>query len=245
MSIPGRTRWLDTPLGRYVTAWEQQRADNILSDVFGFNAVQIGMPEIDLLRANRMMLRQRADDDGPVHVRCDARQLPFRAASIDLVVLPHVLEFHPDPHQVLREVERVLIPEGQLLIVGFNPFSLWGLRRRLPACPQAYPFDAHYLSLPRLKDWLSLLNMDVDRGHFGCYAPPLAGIRNMARFRWMDRAGDRWWPIAGGVYLIRAVKRVPGMRLVRPAWKRNGAPRKALSPVLPSQPTPHARHGER
>ena len=116
MSIPGRTHWLSSPLGRYVTEWEMQRADQMLADVFGFNAVQIGLPDIDLLRANRIALRAHADESGIVDVRCDPQQLPFASASLDLVVLPHVLEFHGHPHQVLREVERVLIPEGRLLV---------------------------------------------------------------------------------------------------------------------------------
>lgn len=241
MSIPGRQDWLESPLGRYVTAWESERADQIVADVFGFNAVQLGLPEIDLLRANRIMLRQRASDSGPVDVRCDPQQLPFASASLDLVVLPHVLEFNDNPHQVLREVERVLIPEGRLLVVGFNPFSLWGLRRRLPGCPQTYPFQGRYLSIPRLKDWLALLNMDFERGHFGCYAPPLKSLHNPARWSWIEKAGDRWWPIAGGVYIIRAIKRVPGMRLLTPAWKRGSVRRNGLAPVLPTQPSSHAR----
>ena len=241
MSIPGRTHWLSSPLGRYVTEWEMQRADQMLADVFGFNAVQIGLPDIDLLRANRIALRAHADESGIVDVRCDPQQLPFASASLDLVVLPHVLEFHGHPHQVLREVERVLIPEGRLLVLGFNPISLWGLRRRLPGCPPDYPFNGRYLGITRLKDWLALLNMDVERGHFGCYAPPFSRLKNLARFSWMEKAGDRWWPIGGGAYMIRAVKRVPGMRLMLPGWKRGAVRHKALAPALPTRKSSHAR----
>jgi SAM-dependent methyltransferase len=238
MSIPGREHWQQTPLGRYVADWERARAELLVGDVFGFNAVQIGMTEVDFLKASRIALKVCVDEDAPARLRCDAQQLPFAAASIDLVVLPHVLEFHGNPHQILREVERVLIPEGRLLIAGFNPFSLWGLRRRLYASPPEYPFSGRYLGMARLKDWLSLLNMDIERGHFGCYAPPLARLNNPARFSWLEKAGHRWWPIAGGVYVIRAVKRVPGMRLMRPAWK-GAAVRRKLAQVLPSQPSSH------
>ena len=83
--------------------------------------------------------------------RSDLRQLPFASASLDLVVLPHVLEFLPDPHQMLREVERVLIPEGQVVIAGFNPLSLWGLRRYRPAQREGlFPWNGNYLSVLRL-----------------------------------------------------------------------------------------------
>jgi len=88
--------------------------------------VQLGAPEFDFLRTNRMPFRFTAGS-GRVQVETDYTALPFAAASIDLVLLPHVLEFASNPHQVLREVERVLVPEGQVVIAGFNPISLFGL----------------------------------------------------------------------------------------------------------------------
>ncbi|MDD5296816.1 MAG: methyltransferase domain-containing protein [Rhodocyclaceae bacterium] len=234
MSIPGLNEWLETPLGRYVLDWEQRRCDQVLGDVFGFNALQLGLAEVDLLRANRMPLRMRCDDvQSRIGVQSMAlpHHLPFAGASLDLVVLPHVLEFAAYPHQVLREVERVLVPEGQVLIAGFNPWSLWGLRRRL-ARP-GFPWNGQYLSVARLKDWLTLLGFEIQGGRFGCYAPPLEKERSLQRCRWMDLAGDRWWPIFGGVYMLQAVKRVHGMRLIQPKWRERLAQAKALAPVVP------------
>jgi len=212
-------------------AWEQARVDAMVADVFGYNALQLGLPEIDLLGQNRIPLRQTAGESGDVDVLCDLRQIPFAANSVDLVVMPHLLEFHDDPHQILREAERVLIPEGQLIIVGFNPLSLWGLRRRLPNGSDNFPWNGNYISVQRLKDWLQLLGFDVDRGNFGCYAPPCEQAQWFERLQFMEKAGDRWWGFAGGVYLIRAVKRVHGMRLILPAWKQAQVPRKALTAV--------------
>jgi SAM-dependent methyltransferase len=231
MSIPGIDAWLQTPQGRYVMAWERSKVDALVADVFGYNALQLGLPEFDLLAQNRIPLQQTAGEAGNVDVLCDLRQLPFSASSIDLVVMPHILEFHCDPHQILREAERVLIPEGQLVIVGFNPLSLWGVRRRLPKCPDAFPWNGNYLSVLRLKDWLQLLGFEVDRGSFGCYAPPFAQEPWLRRSHFMEAAGDRWWSFAGGVYILRAVKRVHGMRLILPAWNHRKASRKALSTV--------------
>ena len=244
MSIPGLDSWLESPQGRYVVDWELNRTDGVVSDIFGFNAVQLGLPAIDYLRANRIAFRQCADRDGQVALRCDLEELPFASASLDLVVLPHVLEFHANPHQILREVERVLIPEGQVVILGFNPFSLWGLRRRLGRQRTAFPWNGRYLSIPRLRDWLALLSFEVDRGHFGCYAPPFKREHWLQRLHPLEAAGDRWWPIAGGVYLIRAVKRVRGMRLVKPAWRTVGSTRKALSPVI-QKPSHHVQRNGR
>lgn len=231
MSIPGLDAWLQTPLGRYVMAWEQARVDAVLADIFGYNALQLGLPQLDLLGRNRIPLRQTAGESGAVDVLCDLRQLPFAAQSIDLVVMSHVLEFHDDPHQILREVERVLIPEGQVVIVGFNPLSLWGLRRRLMRGDSRFPWNGNsdYISVLRLKDWLQLLGFEVDRGNFGCYVPPFEQERWLKRSHFMEAAGDRWWGFAGAVYVLRAVKRVHGMRLILPAWKQGQVPRKVLA----------------
>lgn len=220
-------------------AWELERSDGVVSDIFGFHALQLGLPEIDFLRANRIPLRRRIGEDGRVDLRCDLRQLPFASASVDLVLLPHILEFHDEPHQILREVERILMPEGQVVVIGFNPFSLWGLRRHLPRCPSGFPWNGRYLSVPRLKDWLALLSFEIDRGHYGCYLPPIDQEKWLQRLRPLELAGDRWWPITGGLYLIRAIKRVHGMRLIKPAWKNTPATRKALSPIAQKGPAEH------
>ncbi len=229
MSIPGIDEWLESPQGRYVLDWERSRIDAMVSDLFGYNALQLGLPQHDLLAHNRIPLRQTAGESPGVNVLCDLRALPFSANSIDLVVMPHVLEFHEDPHQILREVERILIPDGQLIITGFNPLSLWGARRRLGRHRGEFPFNGDYLSVLRLKDWLKLLSFDVDRGAFGCYAPPCRQEAWLKRLSFLEAPGDRWWSFAGGVYLLRAVKRVCGMRLILPAWNTvKKSPRKAL-----------------
>ncbi|MBL8482809.1 MAG: class I SAM-dependent methyltransferase [Rhodocyclaceae bacterium] len=235
MSISAVREWLDTPLGGYAMEWEQARYDQAVVDIFGFNAVQIGLPEFDLLRANRMPLQLRcAATAADVQLALDETQLPFAAQSIDLVVLPHVLEFSADPHEVLREVERVLVPEGHVVLSGFNPYSLWGLRRLWRRQGAQFPWNGAYLSVPRLKDWLKLLGFETHAGWFGCYAPPVRTEKWLLRCAAMDAAGDRWWPIAGGIYVLQAIKRTRSMRLVTPRWKDRLAAAKALAaPVEP------------
>lgn len=176
-------------------------------------------------------MRLTAGESGPVNVLCDLRELPFAANSIDLVVMPHILEFNDNPHQILREVERILIPDGQLVITGFNPISLWGLRRHLPNCPEGLLTKGSFISVLRLKDWLQLLSFEVDRGNFGCYAPPFRRQRWLKHWHFMEAAGDRWWSFAGGVYLLRAIKRVHGMRLILPPWSGKKVSAKALTAI--------------
>jgi SAM-dependent methyltransferase len=221
--------WLGTAQGRYLVEWERAKFDHIVVDIFGYNAVQLGLPSHDFLGSSRIALRFCAGTDPGAALVSDLTQLPLATSSIDLIVMPHVLEFADDPHQILREVERVLMPEGQVVIAGFNPFSLWGLRRRFGNGD--YPWRGRYLSLPRIKDWLALLGFEANRGCFGCYAPPALQSKWLRRFAFMEKAGDRWWPIAGGVYIIQAVKRVHGMRLVTPAWRTAGARQKSLATV--------------
>jgi SAM-dependent methyltransferase len=261
-------QWLQSPAGRYLLAWEQAQVDREVADVFGFHALQLGLPEVDLLRANRMPHRWLAHDslvevpplladshgviDGDgrsdsqppmsqrppaVALHCDFDALPFPSQSVDLLVLPHALELARDPHLTLREVERVLVPEGRVVIVGFNPASLWGLRQRMGRLqgaaarstgPLILPRAGDFIGYWRLRDWLRLLSFEVERGRFGCWRPPFASQRWLGRFGWMENAGDRWWPVFGALYLLVAVKRVRGMRLVglarREALKPQNAP---------------------
>lgn len=270
--------WLQTAPGQYLLAWERAQFDLAVADLFGFNALQLGLPELDGLAANRMPHRWLSVPEAPpfdplaagglntlegvqtiedgrervasgdtvrlplrVALVTDPAALPFPAASLDLVVLPHTLELSADPHQVLREVERVLVPEGRLVVTGLNPASLWGLRQgraHLAVRLGLRPADHARLFLPeagefigpwRLRDWMRLMGFELETERFGCYRPAVRSEKWLQRTAWMDRAGTRWWPIFGAVYLMVAVKRVRGVRLLGPAWKPRRVP--ASAPV--------------
>ncbi|MFZ2540147.1 MAG: methyltransferase domain-containing protein, partial [Gallionella sp.] len=164
------SEWFTTPQGGYVLEREQAYFDRTINDIFGFNALQFGLPEHDFLRSSRMPLRICGADQAGVAVRMNGDELPFDCSSLDLVLLPHILEFSEYPHQILREVERILMPEGNLIISGFNPRSLWGLRKtlgglcRIVGGKQDCPWNGHFIALPRLKDWLALLGFEVVGG---------------------------------------------------------------------------------
>lgn len=252
------TDWFQTPAGRYLLAWEQAQFDRSVANLFGFNALQLGLPELQALSANRMPHRWLAlpeevpteeavplttsdqaepDDRGgaraapAVALVTNAAALPFPEASLDLVVLPHTLELSADPHHVLREVERVLVPEGRVVVAGFNPNSLWGFRQSRARAMGRLGLSSMGLSdlyLPeagdfigpwRLRDWFRLLGFEVESQLFGCYRPAVRSEQWLQRFAWMDHAGARWWPIFGAVYFFVAVKRVRGVRLLGPAWR--------------------------
>ena len=220
--------WFATPLGRYLLEREQAYFDKSVADVFGYNAFQLGLTGLDLLRASRILLRCRVDLDGSAGLRADFRDLPIASNSADLMLLPHVLEFSDNPHQVLREVARVLRAEAHVLITCFNPWSLWGLRRAF-GTKRGYPWNGRFIHMARLKDWCALLGLEIIAGQLGCYVPPVTTEKWLERFAFMDAAGDRWWPISGGVYFLQAVKRVHGMRVITPRWSDRLAPSKRLA----------------
>lgn len=152
-------------------------------------------------------------------------ELPIATESVDLVVLPHVLEFAADPHQVLREVDRILRPNGRVLISGFNPVSIWGARqlisRTVPRrLRNAYlPQEGQFISVPRLKDWFKLLSFEMQPTRFGCFAPTFRQQKWLERAQFMERLGDRFWPICGAVYVVSGIKQVAGIRLIGASWK--------------------------
>jgi SAM-dependent methyltransferase len=223
--------WFGTPQGSYVLGWELGQFDSAVEDVFGFRAVQVGLPEIDFLRQNRIQHRFSLALEPGAGLAADPLQMPLASQSVDLLVLPHVLESHHNPHDVLREAERVLMPEGQVVISGFNPASLWRIKQIFTSSQAGAPWDGKFLGLLQLRDWLRVLGFDLNGGSFGCYAPPFEARLWLDRFGFMEKAGARWWPITGGIYVVRAVKRVHGMRIVTPAWRQERARRRALAAV--------------
>lgn len=221
--------WFATPTGSYLLAREQAYFDRTVSDIFGYYALQIGLPDFDFLVQNRIPTRWTLDYDPPAKVIADPHYLPFPENSLDLVVLPHALEFTDDPHLMLREAYRVTRPEGQVVIAGFNPFSLFGAKRYFGR-QQTPPWNGNFIALYRVKDWLTLLGFDVVGGRLDAYVPPFTSERWLQRFGFFEKAGDRWWPIAGGAYFLRATKRVAGMRVIMPARERRER-RKAFAPA--------------
>jgi len=220
--------WFQTPLGQYLLEKERSYLDDVTPDIFGFHALQLGMPGEDLLRESRIAHKLRVASGGEPDLFARCHELPIATQSIDLVLLPHVLEFADEPHAILREVDRVMMPEGRLLIVGFNPWSLWGLRSQLGFSREQHPWNGRFISLLRVKDWLALLGFDVSAGRLAGYVPPFDRERMRHRFRFMELAGDRWWAVGGAVYMLQAIKRVRGMRLITPAWQEKAAREKAF-----------------
>lgn len=228
--------WLTSTLGQYLLVREQAMFDAVVGDIFGFNALQMGMPQLDTLKNSRIPhLVHVGNRDGDA--LCESDYLPFAESCIDLICLPHVLEFSRNPHQTLREAERVLMPEGYLILTGFNPISAWGVKQTL-AKDASYPWQGHFFTLSRIKDWLALLGLEYVSGGMHAYEPPINDEKWLKRFACMDKLGNKWWPMLGGIYFIVAKKRVVNMTLLKPNWKSSSI-KSALSVSSNPKSKPH------
>lgn len=214
--------WFNEPAGRRVLMEERRLMGEALDTVFGYFLVQVGRwgqtREFTGLSTigRRVVVAGRGEgEEADIHAIPSA--LPLLSDGIDALILPHLLERVADPHGVLREAERVLMGEGQILILGFNPWSLWGVRS-LFMRRHARPWAGRYISEGRLRDWLALLGFEVVRVERYLFGWPSDHAFVARRNRVLERIGRRWWPWLNGAYLIVARKRVVALTPQRPRW---------------------------
>lgn len=206
--------WFGSELGRHLLASERDLIGRILPDLFGYHALQMGhVVDWNLLECSRIRHRCVADIGMPVieglsPLRAQPDQLPFANNSLDLVFIHHGLDAASSPHALLREATRVLIPDGHLLILGFNPWSLWGFWRlfRLPWA--SVPWLKRPVGPHRLADWLALLDLEVVGLESTCFVPPVTHATIRRRFAWLEPLGRRYWSQGGATYALLARKRV-------------------------------------
>jgi SAM-dependent methyltransferase len=228
--MSGIAGWFDSSLGQRMLAEESAALEQILPHLFGYHLLQIGEVGYGRLFAGSRIPHRCLLAPRPLpaaHLQASPEALPFASDSVDLVLLPHLLEFERNPHQILREVERILIGDGHVLILGFNPFSLWGLRRWLAGGGR--PWAGRSLSATRIKDWLKLLDFELVTQQTLCFSPSF-----QPRLLDLERLGRRVWPYFGAIYLLVAQKRRIPLSLIRPHWQ----PRAALvgAPTARSRP---------
>jgi SAM-dependent methyltransferase len=214
--------WLQTPLGTALLQQEARVVEEALDGVFGEHCLQMGLwgDNRSFLRFTRTQhcsliaqtLAGKPSAVGNMH------QLPVESDSIDAVLLPHTLDYSDRPHAVLREVDRVLRRDGRLIVLGFKPFGLWGLRRSIPGAGMP-PGADHLISDRRLKDWLQLLDMRISSTSRYFFRWPLPGNKARGSGQWEGR-GRAWWPELAACYMLSAQKRVSTLTPVRPLWRR-------------------------
>ena len=218
--------WFSEPLGQGLLEMEKSRISQLLSNLFGYHIVQLGcLSETGLLDSSRIshkVVTQLAED-GVNACRagliCAGDSLALASDSVDVLVLPHVLEYTENPHKLLREVERVLIGEGHLVLIGFNPWSLWGMWRLFQAWRDIPPWNGHFYGLFRIRDWLSLLDFEILQVQRIYFRPPFRKARVMQRLLFLEKLGRYCWPVFGAVYLIVAKKRIVPLTPIKMRWR--------------------------
>jgi SAM-dependent methyltransferase len=231
LRIPDRdaalSAWWESPLGRALLAAEAELLSAALEDVFGWELLQIGAwgNARELLagsRTRRKSLIAAAAFPCGANIIARPSQLPVIGDCVDAALLPHTLEFSPDPYAVLREVDRVLVGEGQLLVLGFRPWSAWGMRARWSRSGFP-PGMRRILSERLLREWLVLLGFEVIAAQRYLYLSPWSrGLSTGEGAGRMLRRGLTY-PLPAGGYLLKARKRVYALTPVRPRMREKAA----------------------
>ena len=217
--------WLESPLGESLLHQEARVVEEVLDGIFGEHCLQLGMwgdsrTFLRFTRTQRCSLIGATREGEPGAVG-EFHRLPLDSDSIDAVLLPHTLDFSDRQHEILREVDRVLRADGHVVILGFKPGGLWGLRRVIPGAGMP-PGAEHVISERRLCDWLKLLDMRVRSSMRYFFRWPLPRRKVSVSQAW-ERRGRTFWPELAACYMLTAQKRVSAMTPVRPLWRTSPA----------------------
>ena len=228
-------RWYETLPGQASLEAMNQLCAQEMSEIFGYYAIQMGAlsGRYNLLENSRIAtdfclidqgvsealdLARTAENSNKLIVSSN-EQLPIETDNIDLVVASHVLEFSREPHQVLREIDRILVPEGHCILIGFNPFSLlrWGRFLKPGAYKKSIPSKMR--AVYRVRDWFSLLGYEVLDVHYFGFRPDVRNQSLFARLQWLENLAETAWPVLGNLYMLHVKKQVLAMRPYKKVWK--------------------------
>ncbi len=221
-----RLKWYADKAGARLIASEKKQLEESLSKIYGFHLVLLGEPDLSqLVDASLIphhilvnpMAREEIERISALAGEWDA--IPIASDSVDLVVLTHTFEQAQNPHEILREAYRILIPEGQILITGLNPYSLWGIWYGIKRLFGQFSPEGKMLSCNRIKDWLQLLNFQIIESKMFHFRPPLKRQNLFDKLGFVEKMGHHCWPFWAGAYTLQAVKRVIPLTPIRMKWR--------------------------
>ncbi len=218
-------KWFETPIGKDVLEQEKDLLAQLLPSMFGYYLVQTGVGKPKYLTAGSTIHRKLYVCEQPQksqHYRCVCSRLDDLAIateSVDVALLHHSLDFENAPHRVLKEISRAVIPGGKIVIVGFNPWSLWGLSRFLLAQSVRIPWSGNFISPMRVSDWLHLLDFRVEGCEAIVHGVPYSNPTARKMFNWFGFLSKRMWRQRGGVYVLVATKQVSTLTPIKPGFK--------------------------
>ncbi len=216
--------WYQSVLGSALLEMEEEQLELVLPSLFGYSLLQIGLPSQHRWLskspiAHKIFMGSADYSPKDVSIIADDNFLPFPEGSLDLVLLPHTLEFTDHPTQTIKECARILLPEGHLLIFAFNPYSLWGLKRLFSKRKQSFPWTGNFFSFSRLKKWLDAESFQICHYQTFFYRPPFEEQKCLEKSFFLETLGKLIWPYPGGIYMVIARHKVAGMTPIRPHLK--------------------------
>ncbi|MEH6627943.1 MAG: methyltransferase domain-containing protein [Motiliproteus sp.] len=218
--------WFASDLGQQLLSAERAAIEKMIGSVFGYHLLQVGyLPDFLLYQQAAashkfLMIPEIGLGMPEAAVVGSPSELPFASGCIDAVILHHALDFAESPHQVLREATRVLRPGGKLIVVSFNPASLWGLYHAITKKKRLVPWCAHFMRQRRLNDWLTLLEFKQERLQSGFYRPPFNNQRWMGRLARIENWGERYFSKNGAFHITIATKETLAATPVSMSWRR-------------------------
>lgn len=233
--------WYSTPAGQILSKELANKLGQLLPSLFGYYAIQAGSicSDMDLLESSAIGKKiYMGVNPNQGSVAASPLALPFPEDTLDLIILPHTLDFSHDPHQVLREVHRVLISEGHVVLIAFNPVSMMGLCKLALARSKRAPWAGHFYTARRLKDWLALLDFTViETKHIGICSP-LQNLHIQKRLGFFDKVNHFGMGALGGVQIFVAKKHELTLTPTPQPWR----PRRRILQVNIAEPTVRQAH---
>lgn len=216
--------WYETDLGVALLAKERCVLEQITVDAVGYYMlIQTPLRQFEMsgnLIRNPLLIAPKLELGAPKNtIVAEGGELPFDSDGVDVHVLHHTLELSQRPHDVLREAARTLLPSGRLIVVGFNPLSMWGIRRLLSKRKGA-PWSAKFITTKRLEDWLKVAGLTLESVEYFMFRPPMSNPAWYRRWRWCDSVLKPMKLPVGGVYVMTATKQTRALITKKARWKR-------------------------
>lgn len=205
-------------LGNSLLKDEQKLLSHLLQRHYGKHALLIGVPkQHELLQAmdipcHSLLSPILSRENNAVTIESDFRELPIMTGSIDLVMLPHTLEFIDNPRNLLNEACRIVKPEGLIAICGFNPYSAWGIKN--------HPWKGNLIQANKIKGWLRLSDFALEHLKYALFRPPINNAKYYQKLQFMEYIGNKCFPMLGGIYILIARAKVIPLTPIRMKWKQ-------------------------
>lgn len=217
--------WYETALGYSVMSAVKAELNKILPQVFGQYFLQIGMPEpdhwLEACPARKHLVMGVGDCTDLVDFCGELSAIPLQNESVDAVFLPHTMEFAPQPQALIAEVDRILLPEGRLLVLGFNPWSLWRLGKSFNV-DDGGPWAGQWRRSMTARRLLEAQGFATESVISFYYRPPVPSANHLQKLHFLESVGRAVWPYPGGLYLIVAKKKVAQMMPIKPLMHYRG-----------------------